>query len=311
MHRRPAEIRSSLSKSSRMLRRTGVPSKPASRCGCPSRCTISSTVALLALPAESRTSCWRQPRTRTRRSPITEAAPVSHARLGLEPALDGARRRDRRRANPLHTSAARRRRLRGSVRLRRIEVHRALPSCSRIPKHGHGSSPLRWTAPTRGRGGAGEARRPCARQAVRYARCAAPRPRLRAHAEGSQDKRFGRAVEAAFLHFEAGDSRRAEAQLRTVIDGLMPVRAARARALNLLARIRPYEAPSEAPELFEQVLDEADGDREILALAHEGLARLHSGSASDSMRPSPRGHRLRSCDRIGDDALAADALCHG
>ena len=80
-----------------------------------------------------------------------------------------------------------------------------------------------------------------------------------------------RAVEAAFLHFEAGDSRRAETQLREVIAPLDPS-PERARALVVLARIRLYEAPDEARDLFAQVIDLAGTDRQTLALAHEGIA---------------------------------------
>ena len=83
-------------------------------------------------------------------------------------------------------------------------------------------------------------------------------------------EQVGRAVEAAFLHFRAGDSRRAEAQLREVIAPLEPG-AELARALVVLARIRLYEAPDEARELFEQVIDLAGADRQTLALAHEGV----------------------------------------
>jgi len=65
-----------------------------------------------------------------------------------------------------------------------------------------------------------------------------------------------RAAEAAFLHFESGDSPRAEAQLRDVIAPLAAGRE-RARALNVLARIRTYDATHEAAELFLQVVAEA------------------------------------------------------
>ena len=80
-----------------------------------------------------------------------------------------------------------------------------------------------------------------------------------------------RGVNAAYLHFESGDSHRAEAQLRELI---APLSASpeRARALWVLARIRTYEAPAEAVTLFREVVDEADGDREMLSVAHEGLA---------------------------------------
>ena len=87
----------------------------------------------------------------------------------------------------------------------------------------------------------------------------------------SRDDAVRRAVDAAFLHFEAGDSRRAEAKLRGVIAPLPPG-PVRARALVVLARVRLYEAPAEARELFLQVVAEAGDDRLTLALAHEGIS---------------------------------------
>ena len=80
-----------------------------------------------------------------------------------------------------------------------------------------------------------------------------------------------RAVDAAFLHFESGDSPRAEANLRAVIAPLPPG-PERAKALVVLARTRLYGAPKEAYELFAQVLEEAGEDRPTLALAREGAA---------------------------------------
>jgi DNA-binding CsgD family transcriptional regulator len=85
------------------------------------------------------------------------------------------------------------------------------------------------------------------------------------------DDALRRGAEAAFLHFESGDSKRAEAQLRALIAPLEPG-LQRARVLWVLARIRTYEAPREAADLFLQVVDEARGDREVLAAAHEGVA---------------------------------------
>jgi DNA-binding CsgD family transcriptional regulator len=84
------------------------------------------------------------------------------------------------------------------------------------------------------------------------------------------DDAVRRAVEAAFLHFEAGDSRRAETDLRELIAPLAPG-PQRASALLVLARIRLYEAPAEAKELFGQVVEEA-GDIRTRAVAHEGMA---------------------------------------
>src|SRR4029079_3622116 len=68
-----------------------------------------------------------------------------------------------------------------------------------------------------------------------------------------------RGAESAYLHFEAGDGQRAEAQLRRLIAPLDPG-LQRARPLWMLARIRTYEAPAEAAELFLSVVEEADGD---------------------------------------------------
>ena len=63
----------------------------------------------------------------------------------------------------------------------------------------------------------------------------------------------------------------AEAKLREVIAPLPPG-PIRARAVVVLARVRLYEAPAEARELFLQVVAEAGGDRLTLALAHEGVS---------------------------------------
>jgi DNA-binding CsgD family transcriptional regulator len=80
-----------------------------------------------------------------------------------------------------------------------------------------------------------------------------------------------RAVDAAYLHYESGDSPRAEAQLNGVIAGLAPG-GARARALMRLGRVLAYSALLEAAQTFAQAVEEAEGDREILAVAHEGVA---------------------------------------
>ncbi len=122
------------------------------------------------------------------------------------------------------------------------------------------------------------------------------------------DDALRRAVGAAYLHFESGDSRRAETQLRDLIAPLSPG-PQRARATVVLARIRLYEAPDEAAELFAQVVAEAEGDRETLAVAHEGFAscsfwmfeRLDEGLRHSEVA-------LALAREIGDEALAADVL---
>jgi DNA-binding CsgD family transcriptional regulator len=80
-----------------------------------------------------------------------------------------------------------------------------------------------------------------------------------------------RGIEAAYLHYLSGDSPRAEAQLRDIVQQSTPGRA-KGRALMRLARVRAYEALPEAVELYLQAVDEAEGDDEILAVAHEGVA---------------------------------------
>ena len=124
----------------------------------------------------------------------------------------------------------------------------------------------------------------------------------------SRNDAVRRGVEAAYLHFEAGDSRRAEAKLREVIAPLEPG-PLRARALVVLARIRLYERPDEAKELFAQVIDEAGDDRHTLGVAHEGAAACSIWmfeSFGDAVRHT--GIALALADELGDEALAADTI---
>jgi DNA-binding CsgD family transcriptional regulator len=117
-----------------------------------------------------------------------------------------------------------------------------------------------------------------------------------------------RGIDAAYLHFEAGDSRRAEAQLRELM-ATLPQSPERARALVVLARIRLYENPEEAREMFLQVVDEAGEDRQTLATAHEGLAATGVWMFDrweDVLRHTEIALSLAS--ELGDEALAADAI---
>jgi DNA-binding CsgD family transcriptional regulator len=119
---------------------------------------------------------------------------------------------------------------------------------------------------------------------------------------------YRRAVDGAYLHFESGDSPRAEAQLHDVIAQLPPG-VDRARALVRLARVRSYEAQGEAADLFLRAVEEAEGDREILAVAHDGVAaclfrlRERLGEAVEHAELA-----ARLAIELGDDALAAEAL---
>jgi DNA-binding CsgD family transcriptional regulator len=117
-----------------------------------------------------------------------------------------------------------------------------------------------------------------------------------------------RAVEAAYLHLASGDSRRAEAQLLTLIAPLGPGRQ-RARAMVILARIQLYEAPEKAAQLFAQVVAEANDDPRTLALAHEGAASCCLWlfeRLDESLRHSEIA--LAVADELGDEALTADVL---
>ena len=108
-----------------------------------------------------------------------------------------------------------------------------------------------------------------------------------------EDDATRRAVDAAYLHFESGDARRAEAQLRELIAPMEPG-LERARALWVLARIRTYQAPHEATELFLQVVDEAKDNRELLLPPTRGLHRAATSRSSGSAK-APGTPTRRSC----------------
>jgi DNA-binding CsgD family transcriptional regulator len=123
-----------------------------------------------------------------------------------------------------------------------------------------------------------------------------------------QDGAVRRAVDAAYLHFESGDSRRAERKLHDIVAPLPPG-PQRARALVVLARIRLYERPDEAMELFARVVDEAGHDRHTLGVAHEGAAACciwMFERFDDAVRHTDLA--LALADELGDEALAADAI---
>jgi DNA-binding CsgD family transcriptional regulator len=117
-----------------------------------------------------------------------------------------------------------------------------------------------------------------------------------------------RAADAAYLHYESGDSSRAEAQLRAVISQLDAGRT-RARALVRLARVRAYQALSEAAAIFRQAVDEAEGDPGILAVAHEGVATClcqQYEQLDDAIEHAKRAVEV-ALD-VGDRGLAGEAL---
>jgi len=85
--------------------------------------------------------------------------------------------------------------------------------------------------------------------------------------------------------------------------------ARRARALVRLARVRSYEMQAEAVELFLEAIDEAGGDRETLAQAHEGVAtclfRLRE-RLGESIAHAATATALGL--ELGDAALAAESI---
>ena len=81
-----------------------------------------------------------------------------------------------------------------------------------------------------------------------------------------------RLIDAAYHHFESGDSRRACALLQALLPQASRG-AERARVLTRLARVRAYDDDLRAPiDLDLQAIAEAGDDKLIRAEAHEGVA---------------------------------------
>ena len=118
-----------------------------------------------------------------------------------------------------------------------------------------------------------------------------------------------RAVEAAGHHFAAGETRRA----RVLLDEVVPKLSAgteRARALLILARLRSYDDDIRAAvELFQTAITEADGDRAVLSVAHEGVSgnlfrlRERFAEAVEHAREA-----VSLAGAIGDDDLYSTAI---
>ena len=184
-----------------------------------------------------------------------------------------------------------------------------MPSCSRIPKHAHGNSPPRSIEPDNAVAAVLEeaAQQARVRGAPRPAALLLDRARELTPTVDAEDA-LRRGVEAAYLHFESGDAQRAEAQLRGLV---APLGAGpqRANALWVLARIRTYEAPNEAAELFRQVVSEAGGSRELLAAAHEGVAScLYYALEQLAECVRHADAALELARELGDKALEGDVL---
>jgi DNA-binding CsgD family transcriptional regulator len=240
---------------------------------------------------------------------ITEAATDVAAKDGLRPALeagivelDGSRIRF---THPLLAAGA----LELADPQRRVEIHVRLAELLDDPEARAWQLAAAVDAPD-------EAVASAIEDAAGYARRrGAPRPAAllldcaeRLTPALDRDDAVRRAVDAAYLHFEAGDARRAEEKLREIVIPLGPG-PLRARALATLARVRLYERPDEARVLFMQVIDEAGSDRATLAVAHEGVGAssiwMFEGF-EEALNHTTKALALAT--ELGDHALAADAI---
>ena len=256
----------------RMLQRTGASIEAGQPVPLPDSLHDLVHDRVLALPDESRDFLLAAAAHAHPTIAITEVASGVACADGLEPALearvvelDGERIRF---THPLLAAGA----YEAASPLRRIEVHRRLAELLEDPEARAWQLAASVDRPD-------ESVAAVLEQASAHARNrGAPRPAAllleRAEqltpAEQAQDA-HRRAIDAAYLHFESGDSPRAEARLRDVIGRLPPGRQ-RARALVRLARVRSYQAQLEASELFMQAIEEAGTDPETLSVAHEGVA---------------------------------------
>ncbi len=264
---------------------------------------------LLALPLESRDYLLAAAAHAHPTTTVVEAASGVGRDVGLAPALesrivelDGDRIRF---THPLLAAGA----YETADPVRRTEIHARLAELLEDPEARAWQLAASIAQPDEGVATVLE-------EAARHARArGAPRPaallldRARELTPANRlDDAHRRAADAAYLHYESGDSPRAEAQLHDVIAQLAPGRR-RARAVVRLARVRSYEAQSEAAELFLQAIDEAEGDREILAMAHDGVAaclfRLRERLA-EAVEHAKLAAKLAV--ELGDEALAAEAL---
>jgi DNA-binding CsgD family transcriptional regulator len=264
---------------------------------------------LLALPPESRDFLLAAAAHAHPTVAITEAASGVTREAGLPPALEARiieLDRDRIRfTHPLLAAGA----YETAAPLRRAEVHRRLAELLSDPEARAWQLAASVDEPDETVAAAleGAAQHARARGAPRPAALLLDRACELTPKDRPENSRR-RAVDGAFLHFESGDSRRAETQLRDVI-AMLPIGTLRGAALTRLARVRSYESQADAADLYLQAIDEADGDPEILAVAHDGVAsslfRLRE-RLGESVEHAELAARLAL--EIGDDALAAETL---
>lgn len=264
---------------------------------------------LLALPPESRDFLFAAAAHAHPTIAITEAASGVASGDGLAPALeagvvelDGERIRF---THPLLAAGV----YESAAPLRRVEVHRSLAELLEDPEARAWQLAAAADRPDETVASALEnaAQHARARGAPRPAALLLDRSRELTPPDMSEEA-CARGIEAAYLHYVSGDSPRAEAQLREIVQQAAPGRV-RARALMRLARVRAYEALPEAAELYLHAVDEAEGDAEILAVAHEGVAfclwRLYE-RLDEVLQHADVAARLAL--ELGNEALAGEAI---
>ena len=293
----------------RMLQRTGASVEAGHPLPLPDSLRDLVHGRLLALPPESRDFLLAAAAHAHPTIAITEAASGVGRDEGLQPALDArivVLERDRIRfTHPLLAAGA----YETASPLRRGEVHARLAELLEDPEARAWQLAASVERPDEDVARALEdaARTARARGAPRPAALLLDRARELTPATLPDDA-HRRAIEAAYLHFESGDSRRAEDQLRSVI-GQLERGGMRARALIRLARVRSYRTQREAADLFLDAIAEAGDDHETLAIAHEGVStclfRLRERLA-EAVEHADRSASLAL--GLGDRSLAAEAL---
>jgi DNA-binding CsgD family transcriptional regulator len=293
----------------RMLQRTGASIEAGQPVPLPESLHDLVDDRVRALPAESRDFLLAAASHAHPTIAITEAATGVERGTGLAPALDalvveldGERIRF---THPLLAAAV----YDASSPLRRLEIHRRLAELLEDPEARAWQLAASVTEPDESIALVLEAAAQHARDrgALRPAALLLDRACELTPSERADDANR-RAIDAAYLHFESGDSPRADAQLSDVI-GRLSAGPQRARALVRLARVRSYRAQHEAVELFLQAIEEAGEDRETLAVAHEGVAtcqfRMRERLAEAVEHADLAAHLALE---LGDHALAAEAL---
>ena len=264
---------------------------------------------LLALPLESRDFLIAAAAHAHPTISITETASGVERRVGLLPALEAGvveTGGDRIRfTHPLLAAGA----LEAADPQRRAEIHARLAELLEDPEARAWQLAASVDRPEETVASAleGAAHHARSRGALRPAALLLDRARELTPAD-REDARVQRGVDAAYLHFESGDARRAESQLRELLGSMAPG-PDRAPALWVLARIRTYEAPQEAADLFLEVVRDAGQSKRLLAAAHEGVASsLFHALERLAESADHSSAALALAEELGDDVLAGDIL---